>query len=126
MAFLPKLIARFKIKLRVLAALLLSSLLFASLVAAQEQGKNSEQQLLDESEYRSTMEEIVVVGKEPEWRKLEQKEPWRPDKFSLPTNTAKSRIEWLPEYTKDDRDNYNSVRDRTGEKAEFQLFNWKF
>ena len=84
-----------------------------------------EPELLDESEYRTELEEVIVVGKEPEWRR-ERKGEWRPDRFELPTPTQKSRIEWFPRYTKDERDNYDGVRDRTGEKPEFKIFEWKF
>ncbi len=83
--------------------------------------------LLDESEYRTELEEVVVVGKQPEWRKnMDAKPEWRPTKFELPKNTVKSRIQWFPECTKDERDNYNGVRDRTGENPEFKLFNWRY
>ena len=67
----------------------------------------------------------MVVGKEPEWRR-EKREEWRPDRFELPQPKPKSRIEWFPRYTRDERDNYDGVRDRTGEKPEFRIFNWKF
>ena len=83
--------------------------------------------MLDESEYRTELEEVVVVGKQPEWRKnMDAKPEWRPAKFELPQNTVKSRIQWFPSYTKDERDNYNGVRDRTGENPEFKLFDWRF
>ncbi|WP_101758580.1 hypothetical protein [Oceanicoccus sp. KOV_DT_Chl] len=81
--------------------------------------------LLDESEYRSELEEIVVVGTEPEWRKAPTKE-WRPDKFKLSSNKQELNRQWFPEYTKEDRDNYNGVRNRMGEKAEIKIFEWEF
>ena len=86
---------------------------------------DDERQLLDENEYRSKLEEVVVIGKEPEWRK-EKKEEWRPDRFKLQAPSSTSRFQWFPRYTKDERDNYDGVRDRTGEKPEIQIFNWKF
>ncbi|GEM_PF-734254 len=101
--------------------------LFNSAVFAQDTEKN-DALLLDESEYRRDIEEVVVIGKQPEWRrKIDQGEEWRPEKFELPADSAlTSRIQWLPEYTEEERDSYQGVRDRTGEKAAFKLFEWKF
>lgn len=105
------------------AALLLVASLSGNSFAESEQSMS----LLDESEYRTELEEIVVVGKQPEWRKnMDAKPEWRPAKFELPENTVKSRIQWFPSYTKDERDNYDGVRDRTGENPEFKLFDWRF
>ncbi len=87
--------------------------------------REDEPRLLDESEYRSQLEEVVVIGKDPGWREQE-KEEWRPEQFELPTLSSESRIQWFPQYSKDERDNYSGVRDRTGEKPEFQIFKWKF
>lgn len=109
-----------------LALMLLLVLFGAPQLSAAPNSKSDDQLLLHESEYRSELEEVVVVGRQPEWRQAEQKEQWRPDSFELPDQSSKSRMQWLPEYTKEDRDNYNEVRDRTGEKPEFKLFNWKF
>ena len=82
--------------------------------------------LLDEEQYRLQIEEVVVVGQQPEWRQKQKPEEWRPDQFSLPERSSDQGVRWLPEYTKDDRDNYDGVRDRTGEKPEIKLFEWKF
>ena len=90
--------------------------------------KLSEDDLLEQQEYRSDLEEVVVVGSEPQWRKdMDKQEEWRPDRFKLPDNPpSKSRMEWFPEYTKEERDNYQGVRDRTGENPEFQIFKMRF
>ena len=104
---------------------LLLLLALASVTAAAD--KNKERQLLNEEEYRSSLEEVVVVGQQPEWRKqsLEQEE-WRPQRFELPEPKRKARIEWLPQYAKDERDQYDGVRDRTAENPAFKIFDWKF
>ena len=84
------------------------------------------QQLLDESEYRTGLEEVVVVGKQPQWRQPQQ-EPWRTERFELSAQVvSKPRIQWFPEYDKDEREFYQGVRDRTGEEAEIKIFEWKF
>jgi hypothetical protein len=100
-------------------------LLLASTMASAQQFDRDE--LPAATEYRSELEEVVVVGQAPEWRKSPASDGrWRPDKFKLPTADKPSRLQWFPDYSKDERDNYQGVRDRTGEKAEFQFFNWKF
>ena len=105
----------------------LAVMLWLGTTVAAEQGRIKDDALLDASEYRSELEEVVVVGQEPEWRQnINQKEEWRPQRFELSKHSSKSRMQWFPEYTKDDRDNYNGVRDRTGENPEFQLFKMKF
>ncbi|MFA7555165.1 MAG: hypothetical protein WCY88_13020 [Spongiibacteraceae bacterium] len=106
----------------------LALLLLVALVsmAWAQTGRNSDEVLLDETEYRSELEEVVVIGQQPEWRKPSKPEEWRPDKFELPKSSSSQRLDWLPEYTKDERDNYQGVRDRTGEKPEFKIFNWRF
>lgn len=107
------------------ACIVLAALLSVSpAVFAQDMG--GDRRLLDEGEYRSELEEVIVVGKEPEWRKPKQQEQWRPQRFKLSEDSSKARLQWFPEYTKDERDNYNGVRDRTGENAEFKLFKFKF
>lgn len=82
--------------------------------------------LLDAAEYRTSLEEVVVVGKQLPWRKDPEPDSWRAEKFSLPELPVTSRMEWLPKYTKEERDQYDGVRDRTAENPEFKLFEWKF
>ena len=81
--------------------------------------------LLDEQEYRLQQEEVVVTGQSPQWRKPQQSE-WRPEKFELPESTLPPRFEWWPEYTVDERDAYDTVRDRMGEKAAIKSFECRF
>lgn len=94
---------------------------------ASPDDRNTAEALPEQDEYRGQMEEVVITASEPEWRKAEkQQEEWRPERFELASEKKKSRLTWFPEYTKDERDNYNEVRDRTNEKAEFILFDFKF
>jgi hypothetical protein len=90
-----------------------------------EQLDKTNHQLLDESEYRTGLEEIVIIGKRPRWKEGEQKQ-WRPERFELSQDIAAPRMQWFPEYSKDERENYQGVRDRTGEKAEIKFFELKF
>jgi|TARA_B110000037_G_C16766435_1_gene361454 hypothetical protein len=114
-------------KVSILAGGICLAMLFSISVFAQNATKD-DFTLLDESEYRGEIEEVVVVGRQPEWRrKIDQEAEWRPERFKLPENSSpSSRIQWLPEYTEDERNSYQGVRDRTGEKASLKLFEWKF
>ncbi len=104
--------------------LMITALTVGSLFAQ----KLNKDDLLEDKEYRSDIEEVVVVGSEPEWRKnMDKQEEWRPERLKLSDNPSlRSRVEWFPEYTKEERDNYQGVRDRTGENPEFQIFKMKF
>lgn len=82
-------------------------------------------EMLDESEYRGEIEEVIVTGRQPEWR-TEQEPEWRPQRFELPKSPDRGRMEWLPKYNRDERDKYDGVRDRMAEKPEIKLFEWKF
>ena len=90
--------------------------------------KFSQTDLLEQQEYRSDLEEVLVIGTEPEWRKnIDKQEEWRPERFELPDKpSSRLRMEWFPEYIKDERESYQGVRDRTGENPQFQLFKIKF
>ncbi len=82
---------------------------------------------LDESAYRLDMEEVVVTGQAPQWRQLDQPE-WRSERFKLKdaSELPQPRMEWFPEYTRDERDNFEGVRDRMDEEAGIKIFEWRF
>lgn len=83
------------------------------------------EELLEKQEYRSEIEEVVVTARQPEWRQ-QNKPEWRSERFELPDTETTPRMEWAPEYTKDERDLYDGVRDRKGEKPEFKIFEFRF
>lgn len=72
------------------------------------------------------IEELVITAKEPDWKKPKDEEDWRPDRFELQEPDSQQRFEWLPEYTRDERDDYNQVRDRMNEEPDIKLFKWRF
>jgi hypothetical protein len=72
------------------------------------------------------IEEMVITAKEPDWRKPKDEQEWRPDRFELPEGGPDKRMEWFPEYTRDERDNFDQPFDPLKEKPGFQLFKWKF
>ena len=83
------------------------------------------EQLLKADEYRGNLEEVVVVGQKPQWRTQTEERVWRPEKFEL-KEVEPGRIQWFPEYDKEERDQYQGIRDRMGEKPEIKIFEWKF
>ncbi|WP_339674343.1 hypothetical protein [Dasania marina] len=99
-----------------------AALLFAApLYAAQEI------ELLPAQDYRIEMEEIVVKGVIPEWRIIElEQELWNRNRFKLMEQQLNPRIEWFPQYTKDERDSALEPKNRTEEKPEIKLFEWLF
>lgn len=110
------------------SGLAVAGILLAAVVVAQQVGSADRHgELLDTADYRTELEEVIVTAKEPEWRSQQsEQQQWRPEKFGLPKKTSANRMQWLPAYTKDERDSYNGVRDRMGEKADIKLFEWKF
>lgn len=108
-----------------IAILLLATLIAPLSVTAEEDSRD--QALLDESTYRTDIEELVITATIEEWRRVAlEQEKWRRDHFQLNDELQPSRLEWFPLYNKDERDNYLQVRDRKDEKPEFKFFEWRF
>ncbi len=104
------------------SSIALAMLLPATLLQAQAP---RDEGVLEQDAYRTRIDEIVVVAQQPSWRR-EQPEEWRPEKFELPELINLQRFEWLPKYSKDERDQYQSVRDPRNEKPEIKLFEINF
>ena len=105
----------------------------AGLLALGRQGatladpaKEDNGNLIDESEYGTQMEEIVVTAKKPGWRKKEEPE-WRKEDMEPPPDPGSdARMQWFPRYSREDRDRYDGVRDRMAREPEVQLFKFRF
>lgn len=108
----------------VLAAALLGA---ASVGAQTTSSSRPETPMLDEQDYPIQLEEVVVRGKAPRWRDREPAAPdWEKGKFQIPVETKPSRIEVLPKYTADERDDYDQVRDRMNATPRIKIFEMKF
>ncbi len=110
---------RFRTSSSVLAGLLAISLQ-SGLSRADDMSSNQS----SDEDYE--MEEIIITAQEPDWRKPKDEQDWRPKRFELPENDDKKRMEWFPEYTRDERSDYDGVRDRMNEKPDYKVFEWKF
>lgn len=83
--------------------------------------------MLGEEDYPIQLEEVVVRGKAPRWREREPAAPdWEKGKFQLPAETKPPRIEVMPRYTRDERDDYDQVRDRMNATPRIKVFEMKF
>ncbi len=69
--------------------------------------------MLPASAYRTPLEEIIVEGKIPYWQ---HKAPprWDRPKVEVPKPGAATpgRLQWVPRYTREEREDYNGVRDQ--------------
>lgn len=103
------------------AALLLSA---AGLALAAPEERNGD--LLDPSAYRTELEEIVVKGRAPRWRDEQQRPELRPEDIQFFEPETQPRLQWLPRYTRDEREFYRGVRDRMDEKPQIKVFEIHF
>lgn len=87
---------------------------FCVAVWAAEPKQKPEAPILPASAYRTSLEEIIVEGKlRPYWQSAT---PPRWDKpkveAPVPGEAAPSRLQLAPRYTRDEREDYNGVRDQ--------------
>ena len=95
-------------------------------VAATGLTRERGEALLDEAAYRTDLEEIIVHGQAPRWRDSMTAEDLRPEDIEFFEPDPDARLEWLPTYTREERENYQKVRDRKNETPELKLFEIRF
>lgn len=79
--------------------------------------------VLPKSAYRVPMEEVIAIGRVPYWRK-EQAPQWEREEMEL--QESKARMQWAPAYSRDERDEYDGIRDSVNPKPRAKLFEVKF
>jgi hypothetical protein len=94
--------------------------LAASLHSAVAAAALPETPVLSQREYRTPLEEILVQG--PYWRR--QKAAEQPG-LQL-QEQDKSRLQWAPRYTREERDDAQQMRDRMNPPPRVKLFELKF
>lgn len=89
------------------------AVLFGGGVHASEQKQKPETGALPASAYRVPLDEIIVQGREPYWRH-EASPRFDKPKVEAPKlgDSTPSRLQWAPHYNRDERDDYNGVRDQ--------------
>ena len=111
--------------MKIVIASIISGLCCAAAIAQPLDRPDIE--LLPEQDYRIEMEEMVVKGVLPEWRKAElEQELWNRDRFKLIEQQLQPRIEWFPQYSKEERDSAHELKNRKEEKPEIKIFEWLF
>lgn len=103
------------------------AVLCAAAVWAAEQKAKPEAAVLPASAYRTPLDEIVVEGKMPYWHR-EAPPRWEKPKVEAPTpgEATPGRLQWAPKYTRDEREDFNEVRDQMNPKARMKLFEIRF
>ncbi len=83
--------------------------------------------ILPSSEYRKSLDEIIVEGQRPYWQGDEAPR-WDRPKVDVPKpeDANKSRLQWAPGYTRDERDDYDETRDQLNPKPRAKIFELKF
>jgi hypothetical protein len=79
--------------------------------------------VLPKSAYRVPMEEVIAIGRVPYWRK-DEKPKWEREEMEL--QESKARMQWAPAYTRDERDEYNGIRDSVNPQPRAKIFEVKF
>lgn len=102
------------------------ALMSASLCVAQQKSK-PETSILPASEYRKPLDEVIVEGQRPYWQG-DAAPRWDRAKVDAPKpdDASKSRLQWAPEYTRDERDDYAEPRDQVNPKPRAKIFELKF
>lgn len=82
---------------------------------------------LPEAEYRTELEEVIVEGRRaPAWRDRQEAGPrWDRPQLEIP-EPEPPRLQWLPEYTREERVQYDGVRDRRAAEPRLRVFELKF
>ena len=103
-----------------------AALLLAMAAVAQTAERARETERLSEKEYPMQLEEVVVRAQQPQWREKEVAPDFNREKFKFEPDVKPSRLQAFPKYDRDERDNYDQVRDRMNAKPEIKLFEFKF
>jgi hypothetical protein len=91
--------------------------------AAAAEPPAADSSVLPRSAYRLPMEEVIAIGRIPYWRK-EQAPKWEREEMQL--EESKARLQWAPKYTRDERDEYDGIRDSVNPQPRAKIFEVKF
>jgi hypothetical protein len=96
-------------------------LAIASLTWAAENKPRPETPVLSRDAYRIPLDEVIVTGR------AQQLPPrWDKPKAAIPEEAPPSRLQLLPHYSREERDEYNGVRDVQNPQPRTKLFELKF
>lgn len=100
----------------------LAAVALSPLASAREEPA-TQAQVLSKSDYRLPMEEVIAIGRVPYWRK-DQAPQYERQEMEL--QESKSRLQWAPEYSRDERDDYDGIRDQLNPQPRAKVFEVKF
>lgn len=97
------------------------ALVLAGMTANAQEARMPETPMLGQEDYRVPLEDVVVYGQAPYWRKPE-KPRWDQEQLQIPAEEP--RLRWAPRYTREERD--EGPPDELNQKARIKLFELKF
>lgn len=103
-----------------------AALLLAAAAVAQTAASAREPDLLSEKEYPVQIEEVVVRAQKPQWREKAEAPDFNREKFKFDPQVEEARLQAMPKYDRDERDDYMQVRDRMNAEPRIKLFEFKF
>jgi hypothetical protein len=113
-------------KKRLLPSLFMTAVCIAAFSnATMAQTKKPETPVLGKDEYRMKLDEVIVIGQEPYWRKEAPR--WDRGKVELDTKPAQEpRLQLFPNYTAEERDDALKAKDRNNATPLIKIFEKKF
>lgn len=96
----------------------------ATLAWALDTKPRPETPVLSADAYRTPLDQVIVTGRSPYWQ--QQVPRWDKPKVELPVQAPPSRLQLAPRYTREERDEYNGVRDTQNPQPRMKLFEFKF
>lgn len=99
--------------------------LLATVAWAIEPKSKPETPVLSAEAYRTPLDQVIVTGRSPYWQ--QQVPRWdKPKVEEVPEQVRPSRLQLAPRYTREERDEYNGVRDTQNPQPRTKLFELKF
>lgn len=83
--------------------------------------------MLRKDDYRQKLDEVIVIGQDPYWRK-EGQPRWDRGKVDVDLNkpATEPRLQMFPNYTAEERDESMKIKDRNNATPQIKIFESKF
>lgn len=93
---------------------------------ASAPNKKPETPVLGKDDYRLKLDEVIVIGQDPYWRK--QTPRWDRGKtdVDLGKPASEPRLQLFPNYTTEERDESLKIKDRNNATPQIKIFEKKF
>lgn len=105
---------------------LLSAVVLFTAATAQAAGSRPETPMLGKDEYRQKLDEVIVIGQDPYWRKGSPPR-WDRSKVEVdPKAAGEPRLKLFPNYTAEEADEAMKIKDRNAATPKIKIFERKF